>query len=116
MKRVLLIDVNTNFKKGFNKYLSERGKRIKFDVALSGWRLNFKWDYTDYFERNYDLYLISHLATKYNKDIIEHAIEGGYRAKQLGPNELISSEAGYSHLLKMIEDDTWETFWESTDS
>jgi len=89
MKRVLLIDVSYAFKKKFNKYLSERGKMIKFDVVLSFPRFYFfGWDLTEYFERNYDLYLVSHLATTYNKNIIEDAKEYGCNLKQLGPSAL----------------------------
>jgi len=115
MKRVLLIDVRYAFKKKFNKYLSERGKMIKVDVVLSSPRFYFfGLDLTEYFERNYDLF--SHLATTYNKNIIEDAKEYGCNVRQLGPNELTPDEAGYSSLLKIIEGDVWESFWESTDS
>ena len=116
IKRVLLIDVSFAFKKKFNKYLSERGKMIKVDVVLPGPRFYFGWDFTEHFERNYDLYLVSHLATTYNKNIIEDAKEYGCNVKQLGPNELTPDEAGYSSLLKIIEGDVWETFWGSTNS
>ena len=117
MKRVLLIDVSYAFKKKFNKYLSERGKMIKFDVVLSFPRFYFfGWDLTEYFERNYDLYLVSHLATTYNKNIIEDAKEYGCNVKQLGPSALTPDEASYSSLLKIIEGDVQETFWESTNS
>ena len=114
--RVLLIDVSYAYKRKFKKYLAERGKLIKFDVVLVGHRFNFsETDLTELFERNnFDLYLVSHMARTYNKNIIKEALEYDCNIKQLGRDELTPDEMGYSSLLKIIEGDAWEDFWEST--
>ena len=115
MTRVLLIDVSyatlLPFKRKFNKYLRESGKSIKLDVALPGHRF---YSGIQYFEsKNYDLYLISHLARTYNKNIIENAREYGRNVKQLGCDELTPDEEGFKSLLEIIERSVWKSFWES---
>ena len=115
--RVLLIDVGYGYKRKFKKYLAERGKSIKIDAAVSFNRFNFYGGtgLTEIFERNnFDLYLVSHLERTYNKNIIKEALEYGCNIKQLGHDELTPDEEGYSRLLKIIEGDAWEDFWEST--
>ena len=115
MMRVLLIDVSyatlLPFKRKFNKYLRESGKSIKIDVALPSHRF---YAGIQYFESNkYDLYLISHLARTYNKNIIENAREYKCNVKQLGCDELTPDEEGFKSLLEIIESAIWKTFTES---
>ena len=113
MKRVSLIDVSYAamriFEKNFNKHLLENGKEFELKLFKSTSlfvpsAVGRVCVAAEHLERNnYDLYLISHMARTYNKNIIEETLEFGCNVKQLGPDELTPDEEGYKSLLNIIE-------------